>query len=117
MDELAAIDAKLARLAPALKGSRPEQAALVLLWVNELLDQRLEVTSSNGRSDPAYTMSDGEVVTANVSSEHNHADALDELATRATRILKEALTDIFSIHRAMSELDNEDDSGEPEVTV
>lgn len=42
---LAAIDAKLARLAPALRGSRPDQAELVLMWCNELLDQRLKVTS------------------------------------------------------------------------
>jgi hypothetical protein len=43
---LAAIDAKLARLAPALKASRPEQAALVSRWLDELLDQRLKVTNS-----------------------------------------------------------------------
>lgn len=42
---VAAIDAKLARLAPAIH-SREEQAALVWLWLDELLDQRLKVTSN-----------------------------------------------------------------------
>jgi hypothetical protein len=46
-----AIDAKLARLAPALRGSRPDQAELVLRWLNELLDQRIEVTRTNGESE------------------------------------------------------------------
>lgn len=40
---VAAIDAKLARLAPAIH-SREEQRVLVLTWINELLDQRIEVT-------------------------------------------------------------------------
>lgn len=42
---IAAIDAKLARLAPARLGSRPEQTVLVQRWLDELLDQRFEVTS------------------------------------------------------------------------
>ena len=46
-----AIDAKLARLAPALRGSRPDQAALVLMWLDQLLDQRIEVTRINGESE------------------------------------------------------------------
>lgn len=40
---LAAIDLKLARLGPAIHG-RPDQAELVWKWLNELLDQRIEVT-------------------------------------------------------------------------
>lgn len=49
---VAAIDAKLSRLAPALHGSRPEEAALVLRWLNDLLDQRLEVTDYGRSNQP-----------------------------------------------------------------
>lgn len=41
---LAAIDAKLSRLAPAIH-SRDDQAALVWTWIDQLLDDRYEVTS------------------------------------------------------------------------
>lgn len=65
-----------------------------------------------------YQMNDGEVLTANLSTEHNHADALDELATRAVRMLKESLIDIYAISRA-SEAPVEDIDGDetPEATA
>ena len=59
-----------------------------------------------------YQIDDEECITVSLALDAEHPDALDELSTRAVKILRDSLIEIYAINRAT---DNPD--AEPEATA
>lgn len=55
-----------------------------------------------------YQIDDEETVTVSLACEGEHPDAMDQIATRAVRVFRETLANVYSINRVAAELDDEE---------
>jgi capsular polysaccharide biosynthesis protein len=61
-----------------------------------------------------YQIDDEETVTVSIACEGEHPDAMDQIATRAVKVFRESLMEVYAVNRAVSEMDDDEDGEDDE---